>query len=96
MNMHYGLHPVDTYVSDFTAVAYQVETFLRLAIKPEVIWYTRNMHELQKPNRTIRFIDFTLIASLHIRPQAGHNNYTNTKTLEWPHNGSIIPTLQPH
>ena len=53
MNMYYGLYPVDTDVSDFTAIAYQAEIIIRLATKPEMGWYARNMHELQKPNRTI-------------------------------------------
>ena len=54
--MYYDLYPVDTDVSDFTAIAYQAEIILRLATKPEMGWYTRHMHELQKPNRTIEFV----------------------------------------
>ena len=53
MNMFYGLYPVDTDVSDFVATAYQAEQILRLATKPEMGWYARNMPELQLPNRTI-------------------------------------------
>ena len=56
MNMCYGLYPVDTDVSDFTVIAYQAEIILRLATKPEMRWYACNMHELQKPNRTIGFM----------------------------------------
>ena len=56
MNMYYGLCPVDTDVSDFTTVAYNAEIILRLATKPEMIWYVRNMSELQSPNRTIGFM----------------------------------------
>ena len=35
MNMYYGLYPVDTDVSAFTAIAYNAEIILRLATKPE-------------------------------------------------------------
>ena len=43
LNMYYGLYPVDTDASDFTAIAYQAEIILRLAIKPEMGWYARHM-----------------------------------------------------
>ena len=56
MNMYYCLYPVDSDVSDFTAVVYQVEIILRLATKPEMGWHARNMAELQKPNRTIGYM----------------------------------------
>ena len=56
MNMFYGLYPVDTDVSDFTACAYNAEIILRLTTKPEIGWYARNMGEFQSPNRTIGFM----------------------------------------
>ena len=56
MNMFYGLYPVDTDVSDFTACTYDAEIILRMATKPETGWYARNMSELQSPNRTIGFM----------------------------------------
>ena len=59
MNLYYGLCPVDTDVSDFIASVYQVELILRLATKPEMGWYARNMSELQSPNRTIGFTGTT-------------------------------------
>ena len=59
MNMFYGLYPVDTDVSDFTACAYNAETILRLATKPEMGWYARNMREIQSPNQTIGFMGST-------------------------------------
>ena len=46
MNMYYGLYPVDTDVSDFVATAYQAELIIRLATKPEMGWYARNMSEI--------------------------------------------------
>ena len=55
MNLYYGIYPVDTDVSDFIANAYQAELILRLATKPEMGWYARNMSKLQSPNRTISF-----------------------------------------
>ena len=59
MNMYYGIYPVDTDVSNFTTIAYQDKTILRLAIKQEMSWYNRNMNELQTLNRTIGFMGFT-------------------------------------
>ena len=56
MNMYYGLYPVDTDVSDFTTVTYNAEIIFRLATKPEMGWYARNMSELQSPNRIIGFM----------------------------------------
>ena len=55
MNMYYGLYPIDTDVSDFTAVAYQAEIILHFATKLEMEWYVRNMNEIQPPNSTIGF-----------------------------------------
>ena len=59
MNMYYGLYSVDTDVSDFTAIVYSAKIILRLATKPEMGWYARNMSELQTPNRTIGCMDST-------------------------------------
>ena len=56
MNIYYGLYPVDTDVSDFTASVYNAEIILHLATKPEIRWYARNMSELQSPNRIIKFM----------------------------------------
>ena len=56
MNMHYSMYPMDTDVSDFTAIVYQAEIILHLATKSKMGWYVRNMHELQKQNRTIGFM----------------------------------------
>ena len=65
MNMFYGLYPVDTDVSDFVATAYQTELILRLATKPEMGWYARNMPELQLPNRIIGFTGPTRRLIMH-------------------------------
>ena len=49
MNMYYDLYPIDTDVSNFTAVAYQAEIILHLATKPEMGWYARNINGIQPP-----------------------------------------------
>ena len=46
MDMYYGVYPVETDISDFTTVVYQVEIILQLINKPEVRWYTRNLTKL--------------------------------------------------
>ena len=56
MSMYYGLYPVDTDVSDFIAIAYQIEIILRLGTKSEMGRYARNMNELQTSNRIIGFM----------------------------------------
>ena len=59
MNMYYGLYPVDTDLSDFTAITYNAEIILRLATKLEIEWHARNMSEPQSPNRIIGFMGLT-------------------------------------
>ena len=59
MNLYYGIYPVDTDVSGIIASAYQAELILRLATKPEMGWYARNMSEVQSPNRTFGFTGST-------------------------------------
>ena len=44
--MYYSMYPVDTDVSDFTAVVYQAKIILPLVTTPEMGWYVRNMEEL--------------------------------------------------
>jgi len=80
MNMYYGLYPVDTDVSDFTADAYQVEIILRLATKPEMGWYARNMVELQKPNRTIGYMGPTRRLITHQATSWTQQLYKDTDT----------------
>ena len=65
MNMYYNLYPVDMDVSNFTAVAYQAEVIQRLATKPEIGWYARNMTESQPPNRIICFTGPTKLIITH-------------------------------
>ena len=94
MHMLYGIYPVDTDVSDFLATAYQTELILRLVTKPEMGWYTRNMPELQPPNRTIGFTEPThrlithqvaswtqqLYKDKHTRTTAQARNHPNPST----------------
>ena len=56
INMNYVLYPVDTDVSDFTAIVYQTEIILRLATKSEMDYYVRNMVKLQPPPLYIGFM----------------------------------------
>ena len=46
MDMYYVVYPVETDISDFTTVVYQVEIILRLINKLEVRFYTRNLTKL--------------------------------------------------
>ena len=91
MNMYYGLYQVDTKVSDFTAVAYQAEIILRLATKPKMGWYARNMAELQKPNRTISFMSPTRRLNTHQATSRTQQLYKDndtrrdTQRLHHPH-----------
>ena len=80
MNMYYGLYPVDTDVSDFTADAYQAEIIIRLATKPEMGWYARNMAELQKPNRTIGYMGPTRRLITHQATSWTQQLYKDTDT----------------
>ena len=95
MNLYYGLYPVDTDVSDFIANAYQAELILRLATKPEMGWYARNMSELQSPNRNTSFTGSTrhlitqqatswtqqLYKDKHARVAAQRYNHSDPYTL---------------
>ena len=78
--MYYGLYPVDTDVSEFTAVAYQAEIILRLATKPKMGWYARNMAESQKPNRTIGYMGPTRRLITHQATSWTHQLYKDTDT----------------
>ena len=78
--MYYGLYPDDTDMSDFTAVAYHAERILRLATKPEMGWYPRNMAELQKPNRTIGYMGPTQRLITHQATSWTQQLYKNTDT----------------
>ena len=80
MNMFYGLYPVDTDVSDFTSCAYNAEIILRLATKPEMGWYARNMSELQSPNRTIGFMSPTRQLITHQATSWTQQLYKDTNT----------------
>ena len=80
MNMFYGLYPVDTDVSDFTACAYNAEIILRLATKPEMGWYARNMRALQSPNRTIGFMGSTRRLITHQATSWTQQLYKDTTT----------------
>lgn len=87
--------PVDTDVSDFTAIAYQTKIILHLSTKPEMGWYARNMAKLQNNNCTIDFLSPTR----HLITQQAKNwtrSYTKTMTLDGIPNGSITYTLQSH
>ena len=55
INLYYGLYPVDMDVCNFFVSAYQAELLLCLATKPTMVWYARNIPELQSTNRTIGF-----------------------------------------
>ena len=80
LNMEYTLYPVGTEVSDFAAVAYQVEIILRLATKHEIRWYARNMAELQPLNRTIRFMGPTWRIIAHQATSWTHQLYKDKNT----------------
>ena len=98
MNTYYGLYPVDTDVSDFTAVAYQAEIILRLATKPEMGWYALNMAELQKSNRTFGIIGPTRRLITHQATSWTHQLYKDNATrrdaqrLHHPHPTTLMTT----
>ena len=88
MNMYYSLYPVNTDVFDFTAVAYQAESILRLSIKPEIGWYARNMAELQKSNRTIGFMGPTRRLITHQATSCTQQLYKDSdarRDAQWLH-----------
>ena len=80
MNIFYGLYPVDTNVSDFTAWAYNADIILCLTIKPEMGWYARNMSDLQSSNRTIGFMGPTRRLITHQATSWTQKLYKDTNT----------------
>ena len=89
MNIYYGIYPADNYICDFITTAYQVESILCLTTKPEISWYTRNMSELQSPNRTIWFTGPTRRLVTHQTTSWTEQLYKNTHT-QGPHNNYTI------
>ena len=98
MNMYYSIYPIDTDVSDFTAVAYQAKIILRLVTKPQMGWYARNMAELQKHNRTIGFMGPTRRLITHQATSWTHQLYKDNATrrdaqrLHHPHPTTLMTT----
>ena len=74
MNMFYGHYPMDTDVSDFVATAYQTELILRLATRPEMGWYARNIPELQPPTVQSSSRDLPAVLS-RTKQRAGRSTY---------------------
>ena len=73
--MYYGLYNIDTYVSDFTAIAYQAEIIIRSTARPEMGWYACNIKVIQTFNRTIGFKEPTRHLITHHSTSWTHQLY---------------------